>query len=103
LRGQVDGARGEAPATWRRGIAIPQDDVNREVRAALAEFPGAIKGVDDPDAIGLKASRVVRALLTQHRVVGTGLGEPGDDEFMTGPVGSLAEFIGPILVVDRSE
>ena len=48
--------------------------------AGLAELPGAVERVDDPDPLGGVPGGRVRALLRQHRVAGTPGGELGEQE-----------------------
>ena len=62
--GEVAGAADVAP--------FPQGHVDSPVGAArLAELPGPVERVDDPDPARAQTRRVVGALLGEHDVAGT--------------------------------
>lgn len=103
MGGQVDRAGSEHASTGRLRIAIPQHHMHGEVDASLAVLPGAIEGVDDPDPIGGEAHRVIGAFLTEHDVARTHRGQSLDDEFVRCAVGLLAQLVGALLVVYRTE
>ena len=62
------------------------------VGATLAVLPGAVEGIDDPDAPGASADAadatlgIGGGLLAQEAVLGAALGECGDEEFVAGAV-----------------
>jgi hypothetical protein len=68
--------------------------VHRPVRAErLAELPGAIERIDDPDPLGGEPGRVVLALLGQDRVGRAAPGKLGGEELVRRQVARLTQFL----------
>ena len=68
--------------------------MHRPVRPSrLAELPGAIERIDDPDPRGGEPGRVILALLGQDRVVRAVPGELGGEELMSRQVARLTQVI----------
>jgi hypothetical protein len=99
LGGEGDGARGEvagAAGAASAGVAgsLPEGDVDGPVGAArLAELPGPVQRVDDPDPVRGQPRRVVGALLGQDDVAGTAGGERRGQELVRPPVAGLAQQV----------
>lgn len=62
--------------------------------AGLAELPGAIKRVDDPDAPGRQPRRIVLAFLGQDSVTGPKPPQFRDQEFVRRLVSCLSQLGG---------
>jgi hypothetical protein len=68
--------------------------VHCPVRAGrLAELPGAIERIDDPDPRGSEPGRVVFALLGQDRVVRAAPGKLAGEELMGRQVARFAQVL----------
>ena len=71
----------------RLAVAVDERHVDGPVGAArLAELPGAVERVDDPDPVGAQSRPVLDALLGQDLVVRPQLAERLDDEPVGRPV-----------------
>ena len=64
-----------------------RSDVHGPVGAAiLAELPGAVERIDDPDPFAFEPDRIVLRLFGEDGVVGAGGPECGQDPFVGGGV-----------------
>ena len=61
--------------------------------AWLAEFPGPVQRVDDPDPARVQPRRVVGALLGEHDVAGTPVRQLPGEELVRQPVARLAQHV----------
>ena len=95
---QGDGA-GDEPALH------PEGDVHGPVHARhLAELPGAVQGIDDPNTLRGQAGRAVGALLGQHGIVRALRGEPLEQQFVGLVVAGLAQVVtGQLRHAEREE
>ena len=81
IGGQDEVPGGERDRADRRDAVDHEGDVHGPVVAVLlAELPGAVERVDDPDPARAEADRVVGRLLREDRVVGTGRVQRIEDE-----------------------
>ena len=101
----VGGAQGDALGrqghrTGQRRPVYGEGHVHGPVAPRrLAVLPGAVERIDDPDPAAVEPPAVVGRLLGEHRVVGTGLGEGGDEELVREPVTGAAQIVagvGPV-------
>ncbi len=108
--GERDRAGDQSAAT------LPEGDVDREVHAPgtvrvdLCVLPGAVERIDDPDAAGVEAGRVVLRLLGQHGVrramLRQGGGEPRLRCRISGGAECLAvegHAVGPRALAQRHQ
>ena len=79
---------------------LPQRHVHRPVvTGRLGELAGAVERVDDPDPVALEATSVVLALLAEHHVAGTHVGEQAHQQLVRGLVAGVLELLAlePLL------
>ena len=73
--------------------------MNGEIRPVLAVLPGAIEGVNNPDAIGMQSVKIINALLGQDRVQGTSVLEPPEDEQVSLTVPGKPKRLQPLAII----
>jgi hypothetical protein len=66
----------------------------------LTELARAVEGIDDPDPCRIEARRVVHAFLREHRVVGVGLGQPGEQQLVGAEIALVPDVVDRLAGVD---